>query len=123
MKYLCLAYYDEEKFNVLSKEELDALVSKCKTHDEELHNSGNLMLVGSLASSNSSVSLRPRQGKTSVTDGPFAETKEQIGAFFIIDARDLNEATRVASKHPAALLGEQVGWGIEVRPIESFEQV
>ncbi len=123
MKYLCLAYYDEEKFNVLSKEELDALVNKCKTHDEELHNSGNLMLVGSLASSNSSVSLRPRQGKTSVTDGPFAETKEQIGAFFIIDARDLNEATRVASKHPAALLGEQVGWGIEVRPIESFEQV
>ena len=57
-----------------------------------------------------------------MTDGPFAETKEQVGGFFIIEARDLNEAIRVASKHPAALLGEQVGWGIEVRPIEMFDQ-
>ena len=57
-----------------------------------------------------------------VTDGPFAETKEQVGGFFIIEAQDLEDAVRVASKHPAALLGEQAGWGIEVRPIEMFEQ-
>ena len=58
-----------------------------------------------------------------VTDGPFAETKEQIGAFFIIEARDLDEAAEVASLHPAARLGENVGWAIEVRPIDHFEQL
>ena len=58
-----------------------------------------------------------------MTDGPFAETKEQIGAFFIIEARDLDEATRVASQHPAAHLGEEVGWGVEVRPIDYFVQM
>jgi hypothetical protein len=56
-----------------------------------------------------------------VTDGPFVETKEQVGGFFIIEARDLNEAIRVASKHPAANIGEQAGWAIEVRPIEMYE--
>jgi len=65
--------------------------------------------------------VRPRNGKPSITDGPFIETKEQVGGFFIIEARDLNEAIRVAWKHPAANLGEQVGWGIEVRPIERYE--
>jgi hypothetical protein len=122
MKYLCLAYYDEKKFDALPKSEVDTLVSQCKSHDEELHKSGHLILVGSLAATKESTSLRPCGGETSVTDGPYAETKEQLGAFFIIEARDLNEAIRVASKHPAAHLGEHVGWGIEVRPIEYFQQ-
>lgn len=121
MKYLCLAYYDEKKFNALPKAEVDALVAECKSHDEELHQSGHLVLVGSLAATASSTGIRPRQGKAAITDGPYAETKEQLGAFFIIEARDLNEAIRVAAKHPAAHLGEHVGWGIEVRPIEYFE--
>jgi len=118
MRYLCLAYYDEKKFDALSKPEVDALVSKCKAHDQELHESGHVVLVASLGPTRSSTSIRPRGGKPWMTDGPFAETKEQIGAFFILEANDLNEAIRVASKHPAAHLGEQVGWGIEVRPIE-----
>ena len=118
MRYLCLAYYDEKKFDALSKPEADALVSKCKAHDQELHESGHVVLVASLGPTRSSTSIRPRGGKPWMTDGPFAETKEQIGAFFILEANDLNEAIRVASKHPAAHLGEQVGWGIEVRPIE-----
>ena len=67
--------------------------------------------------------MRPKQGNAWVTDGPFAETKEQIGAFFIIEARDLDEAMEVASLHPAAHLGENVGWAIEVRPIDYFEQL
>ena len=122
MKYLCLAYYDEKKFDALSKTELDAIVSQCPPHDEALRKSGHLITQASLAATSASTTLRPRKGKVSMTDGPFAETKEQIGGFFIIEARDLNEAIVVASKHPAAHLGEQVGWGIEVRPIESFEQ-
>jgi hypothetical protein len=118
MRYLCLAYYDEKRFDALPKPEVDALVRKCKAHDQELHDSGHLVLVASLGPTRSSTSIRPRGGKPWMTDGPFAETKEQIGSFFILEANDLNEAIRVASKHPAAHLGEQVGWGIEVRPIE-----
>ena len=122
MKYLCLAYSDEQRFESLPRPELEALENRCATHDQELHASGQLVLVGSLAPTGSTASVRPRNGRPSVTDGPYIETKEQVGAFFIIEARDLNEAIRVASKHPAANLGEHVGWGIEVRPIETFQQ-
>lgn len=123
MKYFCLAYYDEKKFEALPKAELEALVAECRSHDEALRESGHLLAVGSLGPTSATASLRPRNGQTSITDGPFAETKEQVGAFFLLEARDLNEAIRVASKHPAARLGERVGWGIEVRPIETFEQL
>ena len=122
MKYLCLAYYDEKKFDALPKAEVDALVRECHAHDEALRGSGHLVLVASLAATRNATSVRPRGGKPMVTDGPYAETKEQIGAFFIIDAGDLGEATAVASQHPAAHLGEQAGWGIEVRPIDYFVQ-
>jgi hypothetical protein len=121
MKYLCLAYYDEKAFAALSRAELDAIVSKCPPYDEALRNSGHLIVQASLGSPQATTTLRPRNGKPSVTDGPFVETKEQVGGFFIIEARDLNEAIRVASKHPAANLGERVGWSIEVRPIEGYE--
>jgi hypothetical protein len=122
MKFLCLAYYDEKKFKALPKEEMDAIVRQCKPHDDELHNGGRLMLVASLADPAESKSVRPNKGKPLVTDGPYAETKEQLGSFFIIEAKDLNEATAEASKHPAAHLGEALGWGIEVRPIEFFKE-
>jgi len=121
MKYLCLAYYDEKAFEAMSKPELDAIVSKCPQYDEALRASGHLVVQASLGSPRATTTVRPRNGKPSVTDGPFIETKEQVGGFFIIEARDLNEAIRVASKHPAANLGEQVGWAIEVRPIEGYE--
>jgi hypothetical protein len=123
MKFLCLGYYDEKKFDALPKAEMSAIVRECQAHDEALRRSGHLIVVASLAPPRTTTSVRPRNGKPSVTDGPFAETKEQIGAFFIIEARDLDEATKVASQHPAAHLGEHVGWGIEVRPIEYFLQV
>src|SRR6266480_849274 len=122
MKFLCLAYDDEKKFDALPKDEVGALVRNCRAHDEALHQSGRLIAVASLGPTRATKSVRPKQGKAWVTDGPFAETKEQIGAFFIIEARDLDEATEVASLHPAAHLGEHVGWGIEVRAIDHFEQ-
>ena len=122
MKFLCLGYYDEKKFDALPKDEVDALVRNCRAHDEALHRSGRLIAVASLGPTRATKSVRPKQGKALVTDGPFAETKEQIGAFFIIEAHDLDEATEVASLHPAARLGENVGWAIEVRPIDHFEQ-
>ena len=115
MKYLCLAYGDRKKMEALSKPEFDALVGECRAHDEELRKSGHLVLVESLEWATKTV--RSRNGKVVTTDGPFVETKEQVGAIFVIEAGDLNEAVRVASMHPAAHLGEHVGWGIEVRPI------
>jgi hypothetical protein len=122
MKYLCLAYYDEKKFDALPKAELDALVGQCPRYDAELRKSGHLIVQASLGPARATMTVRPRNGRVSITDGPFAETKEQVGGFFIVEAKDLNETIRVASMHPAAHLGEQVGWGVEVRPIEGFEQ-
>ena len=121
MKYLCLAYYNEKAFDELPRADVEALVSQCPAYDEALRSSGHLVIQASLGSTRATTTVRPRNGKPLVTDGPFIETKEQVGGFFIIEARDLNEAIRVASKHPAANIGEQVGWAIEVRPIEAYE--
>ncbi len=120
MKYLCLAYGDKAKMDVLSKAEMDTLVRNCQPFMEDLHKSGNLISDDGLQWD--TASIRPRGGKATVTDGPFVETKEQVGGVFVIEARDLNEAILVASKHPAAHLGESLGWGIEVRPIAVFQK-
>lgn len=117
MKYLCLAYGDPKRM----EGEFDALVDACHVHDEELRRSGHLILMEALEWA--AVTVRSWMGKVVTTDGPFVKTKEQVGGVFIIEARDLNEAVRVASMHPGARLGEDVGWGVEVRPIgESCHQ-
>jgi hypothetical protein len=115
MKYLLMAYGDRKKTEALSKAEFEALVAKCRVHDEEFRKTGRVRSVESLEWA--TATLRPRGGKTLVTDGPFAETKEQVGSILIIDATDLTDAVRVASLHPAAHLGEHLGWWIEVRAI------
>jgi hypothetical protein len=115
MKYLCLAYGDRKKMEALSKEEFEALVARCRVHDDELHRSGHFVSGNSLEWD--AVCIRPRAGRPVTTDGPYVETKEQVGGLVIIEARDLNEAVRIASMHPAAHLGEHLGWGIEIRPI------
>lgn len=122
MKYLCLAYYDVAKYEALPPEELEAIERQCAAHDEALRATGKLLLQGSLGMPDSGASIRPHAGRPSMTDGPFTETHEQIGGLFILEARSLAEALELASKHPAARLGEQIGWGIEVRPIEFLEE-
>ena len=114
MKYLCLAYEEEKKLNALSQSEWDALRSETLAYVEALRKSGHLIVTHALQSVQTTSTVRVRSGKQSVTDGPFAETKEQLGGFFLIDARDLNEAIQVASRWPSARLGS-----IEVRPIGS----
>lgn len=121
MKYLCLAYYDEAKFEALAPDALAALVAQCPPHDAALRATGKVILQGSLGLPSSGGSIRPVKGKPSITDGPFMETKEQIGGVFMLEAGSLAEALELASHHPAARLGEAVGWGIEVRPIETLE--
>ena len=115
MKYLCLAYGDPEKNAKLSPEEFETLKARCGPHDEELRRTGQVVMVESLEWA--TTTIRARNGKPVVSDGPFVETKEKVGGLFIIEARDLNDAVRVASLHPAARLGEELGFALEVRPI------
>lgn len=113
MKYLCLAYEEEGKLNAMSTSEWDALRSETLAYLDELRKNGYLIAAEALQSVRTATTVRVRVGKVAVTDGPFAETKETLGGFFLIEARDLNEAIQVASKWPSARLGS-----IEVRPIE-----
>ena len=115
MKYLCLVYIEEKKLDALSKSEFDALVAEALAYDDVLRKSGHYVSSEALQSVRTATTLRTRNGKLSMTDGPFAETKEQLGGFILIEARDLNEAIHVASKIPPGRLGS-----IEVRPIEEL---
>lgn len=119
MKYLGLAYGDQGKMGALSTEELKSIGDACKPYNEEFKKTGRVVVDEGLDWA--TTSLVPRKGTVAVTDGPFVETKEQVGGVFIIEARDLNEAIQVASLHPAAHLGEQLGWGIELRPLAVFD--
>jgi hypothetical protein len=118
MKFLALAYYHEKTFDATPPEAIKAIVAKCEPLDKALYATGKMEMVASLAATRATVSVRPRNGKPSVTDGPYVETKEQLGSFFLLEAEDMQEAIRLASMHPAANLGENMGWGIEIRPIE-----
>ena len=120
MRYLCLAYYDAPAFEALTPTEVETIVRACRPHDEAIRRTGRLVASGSLAPPRATTTLRPRPGAPSVTDGPFAETKEQLGGFFIIEAEDRDEALRVAALHPAAQMNAHLGWALEVRPIEVF---
>jgi hypothetical protein len=119
MKYLCLAYGDRKKMEALGEAEMSELMVGCRLHDAELRKTGKLVQGESLDWD--AMTIRPRGGKPVVTDGPFVESREVVGGLVIIEARDLNEAVRIASLHPAAHLGEHLGWGVEVRPIGSCE--
>jgi len=122
MKFLCLCHYEPARFAALSQSDRQALGGLCRPHDEALRASGHLVMVGSLGEPASSRTLRPGNGGPSVSDGPYAPSDEPVGAFFIIEAEDMDEAVSVASKHPGAHLGEYFGGGIEVRPIDVLDQ-
>lgn len=113
MKYLCIAYEEQRKLDALSKSEWQALRQETLDYVESLRKRGRLIITQALQSATTAATVRVRAGKLSVTDGPFAETKEQIGGFFLIEAGSLQEATEIAAKWPSARIGT-----IEVRPIE-----
>ena len=115
MKYLCMVYQEESALNALSGNLCDAIVDEVVEYREELRQSGHLIAASSLQSGQSATTLQVRNGTLTITDGPFAETKEQLGGFYLIEARDLNEAIRIAARIPAARLG-----GVEVRPLKEF---
>ena len=112
MKYLLLCCHDEKKWDSMSKNERDAVMEETMAYCAALKNSGHLIGAEQLEPIETAMTVRVRSGKLAVTDGPFAETKEQVGGFFLINARDLNEAIQVASKFPSVRFGT-----MEVRPV------
>jgi hypothetical protein len=115
VKYLCLIYDDETIFTTMSKGEMDALMGEYFAFTDAIRKSGHYLGGEALKPTNTATTVRVRNGKMSTTDGPFAETKEQLGGYYLIEAKDLNDALQVASRIPSARLGS-----IEVRPIEVF---
>ena len=116
MKYLCLIYDEEKKLQEMSKAENDAFMGEYFQFTRDIQASGHFVAGDALQPVAAATTLRVRGGKLSTTDGPFAETKEQLGGYYLIEARDLNDAIQVASRIPSARIGS-----IEVRPIMVFE--
>ncbi|MGH6929015.1 MAG: YciI family protein [Dongiaceae bacterium] len=116
MKYLCLIFTEEKKLEALSKDEWDALLREHLDFDETLRKSGHFVVAEALQPVQTATTVRVRNGRLSTTDGPFAETKEQLTGFFLIEARDRNDAVQVAGRIPSARLGS-----VEVRPIRACE--
>ena len=112
MRFLCLVYQDEKKLAALSQNEMDSLVGACIDWAEGLEKSGHHIMSAGLQTFRSAATVRVRNETLSVTDGPFAETKEFLGGFTLINAKDLDEALQIAAKFPAARFG-----GMEVRPV------
>ena len=115
MKYLCMVLVDEKKLAALSASELQALDDESLAYDDSLRKRGHLITAQALESVQTATMVRIRNGKVSLTDGPFAETNEQIGGFLLIEAQDLNQAIQLAANVPVIRLG-----GIEVRPIKEL---
>ena len=112
MKYLCLIYFEETAMDALSENDRQTLVREANAYEAELKANGQMITSSPLQRVATATTVRVRNGKLSTTDGPFAETKEQLGGFILIEAKDLNEAIRVAANMPLAKY-----CSIEVRPL------
>lgn len=112
MKYLCLVYSDENELHSMPESPTDA---ECLDYAVALQEDGRMIAGEALESVQTATTVRVRNGKTSITDGPFAETKEQLAGFYMVEARDLNDAIQIAAKIPPARVGS-----IEVRPIREL---
>jgi hypothetical protein len=111
MKYICLGYIEEKKWETMSENERNAMMDECFTYDDVLRKNGHFAGGQALQSPRSAVTLRWQSGKASITDGPYAETKEQLGGILVLEAKDLNHAIQLMSKHPGVKAGP-----FEIRP-------
>jgi hypothetical protein len=120
MKYLGLAYFSPEKFAAMASDEIKELVNQCPALDEKMLATGKVLVSASLGDLDRWWTLRPYIGETRITDGPYTESKEVVGGLFIIEADSPAEALRIASMHPAATLGEEGGWAVELIPLDFY---
>jgi hypothetical protein len=118
MKYICLGYFDENKWEAMSESEQHIFLDECFAFDDLLRKNGHIVSGEALQTARNAVTLRWKNGKLSTTDGPYAETKEQLGGFGVFEARDLNHAIQLMSKHPAVK-----GGPIEIRPVEDLSEM
>jgi len=119
MKYICLGYIEPDKFENMSETERNTMVDECFTYDDELRKNGHFAGGEALQGPQTATTLRWKNGKVSITDGPYAETKEQIGGILVLDARDLNHAIQLMSKHP----GVKAGTSFEIRPAADLTEM
>ena len=116
MRYLCLIYLNEGELAAMPQKDMDALNRRHLELNEDLLKSGHFIEAEALTTGASATCVRVRNGRPTVTDGPYAETKEMVAGFYLVEARDLNEAIAVAARLPAAPLGV-----VEVRPCRDLE--
>lgn len=116
MKYLCLIYDAEQDMMKMGKSESDAFMGEYFAFTEDLAKSGRMVAGEALQPVHTATTIRMRNGTLTTTDGPFAETKEQLGGFYLVDAKDLNEALQIAAKIPSVRTGS-----VEVRPCSVFD--
>ena len=118
MKYICLGYIEPNKFETMSESEQKAMLDECFSYDELLKKNGHFAGGEALQGPNTAMTLRWNNGKALVTDGPYAETKEQLGGILILEARDLNHAVQLMSKHPGVKAGP-----FEIRPAADLTEM
>ena len=118
MKYICFGYLDVKEWEKKSESERNAMFDKCFAYDDMLKKNGHWVSGEGLQGPETAATLRYQNGKVSVTDGPYAETKELLGGLLILEARDLNQAIQLLSKHPGATMGP---W--EIRPVADMSQI
>lgn len=112
MKYICLGYIEDKYFSQLTEKEQQEFMDACFVYDEELQKNGHMTGGEALQPANTATTVRFRNGNLQITDGPFAETKEYLGGIMILEAKDLNEAIQLMSRHPSL----KMGGTFEIRP-------
>ena len=118
MKYICLGYIEEKKWETMSEGERNAMMDECFAYDDVLRKNGHFVGGEGLESAQKATTLRWKKGKAAVMDGPYAETKEQLGGILVLEARDLNQAIELMSKHPGVKAGP-----FEIRPVADLTEM
>jgi hypothetical protein len=119
MKYICLGYIGPEKFESMSDSERNTMMDECFTYDDDLRRNGHWAGGEALQPPNTAMTVYWKNGKVAVTDGPYAETKEQLGGILVLEARDLNHAIQLMSQHP----GVKYGSLFEIRPAADLNEM
>ncbi|HEU5234742.1 MAG TPA: YciI family protein [Terriglobales bacterium] len=119
MKYICLGYYDEDKFDCMTEGEQNAMFDTCFAYDDHLRANGHWAGGEALQPPETARTVSWKNGKVATTDGPYAETKEQIGGILVLEARDMNHAVQLMTQHPALRFGSI----FEIRPVGDLSKI
>src|SRR5271156_5423047 len=119
MKYICLGYYQPDKFQSMSESARNTMMDECFSYDDELRKNGHFAGGEALQPADTAMTVSWVNGKVAVTDGPYVETKEQLGGILVLEARDLNHAIQLMSQHPAV----RYGTPFEIRPVGDMNEI